>query len=123
MLQALGCWVTRKVHGDVRSPEGYLLTRRHFLVEDQESRLGQTYLGMLGMPLFVAIGCYILIRYGGNMGVPGVARFPNLTDMPLDVKILTALAAIGHPLGLFSIVRWTIVAGEIGDQRRADLGR
>jgi hypothetical protein len=51
-LAALGRWAARKVHGNRRSSEGYLLTRARYVDEDQEWRLGQCYLGLLGLPLF-----------------------------------------------------------------------
>jgi hypothetical protein len=109
-LPALGFWAARKVHGDLRSSEGYLLTSRHFIERDQEWRLGQAYLGLLGLPLFVLIAAYLGIR--GEEG--------HWSDLSLDARILYPLAFLSHITGFASVIRLHLLRGQLG--LREDLG-
>lgn len=120
-LKRIGRWTARKVHGNARSAQGYLLTKSHWIDEDQEWQLGQSYLGMLGLPVFPIVSVYLQTvhlhtgYWRGNRHVLG-----HWSDLPLDLKILLPLTFICHFAGLVSAVRAILVWKGVGS--RKDLG-
>jgi hypothetical protein len=119
-LPWLGRWATRMVHGNKRSSQGYLLTKKRYLDEDQEWRLGQAYLGLLGIPLFLFMFPYVAIVHR-NTGYYGPSRHGAMahhlgfwSDMPLDLKILLPLTVVWHFTAIASIFRVALVWGETG---------
>jgi len=122
VLKALGRWATRRVHGNRRSAGGLLLTRLYYLEDDQEWRLGQSYLGLLGFPLFVIGYLYIRIAYAdaprhGNRYVLGF-----WSQLGPDLKILLPIMVAGHLLAMASFIRAILVWSEIRQQPRPDIG-
>jgi len=65
VLKRLGRRATAAVHGRSRSRSGLLLARDFHIEEDQEWRLGQSYLGLLGVPFFFAACLYARIAHAG----------------------------------------------------------
>ncbi|QAY77792.1 hypothetical protein [Sphingosinicella sp. BN140058] len=121
-LPAIGRWAARKVHGNRRSTDGYLLTERHFIDEDTEWRLGQAYLGVLGFPLFFIDLLIVRIFFGhlAERHSDGALHFGFWSDLVWQLKLLFPLAVIFHIGGMASIVRLFVVWGQLG--LRSDLG-
>lgn len=121
MLKALGRRVTRKLLGNLRSPDGLLLTRRYFVEADQEWRLGHAILGLGGFPVVIAIFIYVQIAYG-HLRVPhhGI-RLGHWSDLSLDMKILTPLTFLCFVLAMASCLRCMLIWGEISHQPRSDV--
>jgi hypothetical protein len=117
----IGKSITQKVHGNLRSKEGYLLTKTHFIEEEEEWRLGQAYLGLLGLPLYVAIWFCVQHLYEdvgyweGNRHVLG-----HWSNMPSNLRILIAIDIASFLIGFVSIFRTLLVWTQIG--RREDIG-
>ena len=121
MLKALGRRVTRLVHGDRRSASGLLLTRRYYLEDDQEWRLGQCYLGLLGLPFFVIAWVYVRIAYADAPRYGNKLILGHWSQLGLDVKILLPLMIIGHLAAMASFIRIFLVWGEIAQQPRFEV--
>ena len=122
MLKSLGRWATRLVHGNRRGMTGLLLTRHHYLEDEQEWRLGQSYLGLLGFAVFLAIWLYVWIAYADAPRVGKRIHLGHWDQLGLDLKILLPLAVAGHLFGMVSAVRAWLVWQEIAMQSRAELG-
>jgi hypothetical protein len=116
-LAALGRWAARKVHGNCRSAEGHLLTRTFYVDEDQEWRLGQSYLGLLGLPFFLLAFAYVQSAHrdlgyytrGGRRHVLG-----HWANLPLDLKIIIPLTVIAHLVFLASCIRLVVLWQGLG---------
>ena len=122
MLKALGRWAAQRVHGNRRSAGGLLLTRRYYLEDDQEWRLGQCYLGLLGIPYFVLAWIYIGIAYAHRPRVGNHLILGSWSQLGLDAKIIIPIMFVWHPLAILSFVRIFWVWGEISAQPRAEIG-
>jgi hypothetical protein len=120
---ALGRWAARKVHGNARSTEGHLLTRTAYIDEDQEWRLGQAYLGLLGLPVFLPCFLYVQSAHR-DLGYYRRSRHVHVlgpwADLPLDLKIIIPLMAIAHLVFLASFARLILVRQGLGS--REELG-
>jgi hypothetical protein len=109
-LKRIGRWTARKVHGDRRSAQGYLLTRSHYLDEAQEWRVGQGYLGMLALPVFPLVFLYVQtvhVRTGYWVGRRHVLG--HWSDLPADLKILIPLLFAAQLIGLLSAARTLLI--------------
>jgi hypothetical protein len=122
VLKALGRRATRIVHGGRRSAGGLLLTGRYYLEDDQEWRLGQCYLGLLGFPFFVVAWIYIRIAYADAPRYGNHLILGSWSQLGLDAKIIIPVMFVWHPLAMFSFVRIFSVWGEISAQPRAEIG-
>lgn len=122
MLKWLGRRMTRLVHGNRRSAGGLLLTRDHYLEDDQEWRLGQCYAGLLGIPAFVCIWFYIRIAYADAPRLGNKLVLGHYSELGLDAKILIPIMLLWHLAAMASFVRVCFVWGEISDQPRSELG-
>jgi len=114
-LYDLGLWVTQRVHGRRRSSQGYLLTAKHYLTSDDEWRLGQSYLGALGLPLYGLIMFYVAAVHpdvgyedegGWNLG--------PVDDWPVDMKVLVPIAVVALIVSLLSLTRLFMVWRALG---------
>ena len=113
-----------KLHGDDRSPEGFLLTRRKYVDSDQELALGQSYLGLSGFLIFVLIFCYTMLVYGypggGKNGGYGF-RFSSFAQMPAELKLLIPIAIASHLAGMISAFRLMINWSAISSQDKSQI--
>ena len=117
-LRRLGRWTARKVHGGERSRDGHLLTRRHYLDEAQEWRVGQGYLGMLALPVFPLILVYLQTAHFDTGYWRGKRRIlGHWSDLPTDLKILIPLAVACHLVGLASAIRTILIWRGVGSRQ------
>jgi hypothetical protein len=122
MLERAARAVCRLVHGNRRSRDGYLLIQgRYWMADDQEVRAGKSYLGLAGLPVFIANITYMVERYGHEEQGGRVASF-SVSGLPLEEKILLPVSLIAFLIAVASIVRLFIVISEVNLQRRSDLG-
>lgn len=122
MLKRLGRWAAGKVHGSERSSEGYLIAGEHYLLEEQEWRVGLCYLGLFGILIFAVIITYMIMAYDhyprgrGNRIILG-----EWSELPLELKILMPLAIGSHLTGMGSaMAAWVMWLG-VRAQLRSDL--
>ena len=124
MLRELGLCITQTVHGKTRSNEGFLLTQKYYLLDDQEIALGQSYLGLLGFGIFALFIGYVLIVYGypgGGRGGRFGIRFSSFAAMPFELQILLPLAVVAHLTAMASIFRLVFHWSAISSQHRSNL--
>src|SRR4051794_4738136 len=121
MLERPARALCRLVHGRRRSGDGYLLTRRHWMDDDQEVRAGKCYLGLACLLIFIANGKYMVERYGHEVHGRRVASFA-FSDMPLEEKFLLPISLIAFFIAFASLFRAMFLLQEVIAQRRADLG-
>lgn len=121
MLKALGRRATRLVHGNLRSASGLLLTRYNYLEDDQEWRLGQSYLGLLGFALFVLGLVYLRIFYAHVPGQGHKYILGHWSQLGPDLKILLPLMVVSHLTAMASFVRLMLVRAEIAQQPRSEV--
>lgn len=113
--------MTRKIHGNVRSSQGYLLTKNHYLTRGQEWRLGQSYLGMMGMGLWILMPVYIeIFRPAYGTMYQGEYELGFWSDWTWDLRIVIPIRILAFVNAIISIFRTVIIWSGIG--RRADLG-
>jgi hypothetical protein len=122
VLKALGRRATRFVHGNRRSAGGLLLTRDYYLEEDQEWRLGQCYVGLLGLPFFALAWTYVYFAYSDAPRQGHKLILGHWSQLGLDVKILLPLMIIGHLTAMASFIRLFLVRAEIAQQPRSEIG-
>ena len=123
MLKRLGRRATAVVHGRLRSRSGLLLTGDHYIEEDQEWRLGQSYLGLVGFPFLIASWLYVRIAYWGLPRSPGHRHSVAIRwdQMGWDVKLLLPIMVAWHLIAMASALRALNVWGEIRQQPREEL--
>ena len=121
MLNRLAKSIVGVLHGKHRNSDGLLLTSQCYLLDDQETALGQSYLGLLGLPIFLGIVFYTLVMYGEKTGGGYRTRFSSFSEMPPEVQILLPIAIAGHLIALISIFRIIFNWMVITDQRRSDI--
>lgn len=109
----LGHQTTRLVHGNRRSNEGELMTRRHYLTAEVEWRLGQTYLGLLGL-LALPLGGLYIETFARDVGRYSHGRhyLGHWNDLPSDLRIVIPLMFIAHIIGMVSAVRYFVVSND-----------
>jgi hypothetical protein len=109
----VGRKITQLIHGKQRNAEGHLKTRRHLLTEEVEWRLGQTYLGLVGL-LAIPLGLAYTEVFRYDVGYHSYGRhyLGHWSEMPWDLKIVIPLVFLGHIVGMASAVRYMIVAGD-----------
>lgn len=110
--------IVRAIHGDTRSPEGYLLLRRSYVLPDQERALGRGYIGLVGLVIFVAAMAYLAAKFGVTKyrrpGIPWA-----MLSLDSRIAILTLLPAF--VIAWLSLFRLTLVWQAIAGQPRSDL--
>lgn len=120
-LPQLGRWMTQKVHGNVRSAEGFLLTKNSYIDPDTEWRIGQAYLGVAGFPVYVVIWFYVYFAHHDTGYWVGHRHYiGHWANWPLDLKILTPIAILGFFVGMGSIVRLFILWSQFGSRDELD---
>ena len=111
-------WIVRAIHGDSRSPEGYLLLERSYVLPDQERALGQGYIGLVGLVIFVAAMAYLTARFGVTKyrrpGIPWAM-------LSLDARVALIIMFPAFVIGWLSLLRLTLVWQAIAGQPRSDL--
>lgn len=114
-LKRVGLWMARKVHGNRRSSQGYLLTERHYFDEDQEWRLGQGYLGMAGLPALPIVFLYVQTIHARTGYWSGRRHFLGAySDLPTDLRILIPLLFVAHLTGMVSAARTILLWQGVG---------
>jgi hypothetical protein len=121
VLKALGRRATRIVHGDRRSSGGLLLTGSYYLEDDQEWRLGQSYVGLLGFPFFALAWTYVYFAYADAPRHGHRLDLGHWSQLGPDVKILLPLMIIGHLGAMASAIRLFLVRAEIAQQPRSEI--
>jgi hypothetical protein len=108
MLNTLGRRITRAIHGNKRNDSNCLIVGDYYLWSDQERNLGLSYLGLLGIPLFVLFGILTMRFYE-----PSGATRHYFVSRWSEVEILTMLAVICHLTGMASafacIINWKMI--------------
>lgn len=125
-MKALGRWATRKVHGNSRSRDGYLLTKRHYLDDDQEWRLGLCYVGLVFSFLGIAaISLYVNIAFAHLRTVVSgrsTIRLGHWSDLSADMKLLIPLLLLLILSAVFWVMRYiAVVRPEIEAQPRSEI--
>lgn len=121
-LSRPGRAVTRAVHGDSRTGEGFLRIGGSYLLPEQEPALGLSYLGLLAAPLFLACVWYVAWAYGEPTGLGGrVARFRSWSVMPAEVRILLVVSLASWAIAFASLVRLVFLKRALAEQPLADL--
>jgi hypothetical protein len=118
MPGGLAARLVRRIHGEARSADGFLLLREHFLDPVQERLLGRCYLGLAGAPIFILIIEYIIWAHGSG----GRANFYKISEMPLDVKLLLPVMTAAFFVTFVSFMRLVILMFELKEQPRSLLG-
>ncbi|WP_066812186.1 hypothetical protein [Sphingomonas asaccharolytica] len=111
--------VVRAIHGNSRSPEGYLLLKRNYVLRDQERTLGWGYIGgLIGGVIFLGAMAYLAAKFGVTTyrrpGIPWVRLSP-------DARIASIILFPALVIGLLSALRLILVGQAILMQRRSDL--
>jgi len=120
-LPRLGRWMTQKVHGNVRSAEGFILTKNSYIDPDTEWRVGQAYLGVAGLPIYVSIWFYVYFAHRNTGYWVGHRHYIGpWADWPIDLKILTPIAILGFLFGMGSIIRLFILWSQFGSLDEID---
>lgn len=120
-LEGLGRWAARKVHGNRRSSQGYLLTASAYIDEDQEWQLGQAYLGLLALPLDLLCFAWVMWAHPHLGYVRGNRRvIGHWADLLPDLRIVIPLLVIAHVVFLASAFRAVLIWRGLGS--REDLG-
>lgn len=110
--------IVRTIHGDSRSPEGYLLLRRTYVLPDQERALGRGYIGLVGLVIFVAAMAYLAARFGvSKYRRPGIPW----AMLSLDSRVALIIMFPAFVIGWLSLLRLTLVRQAIAGQPRSDL--
>lgn len=113
--------LVRLIHGSRRNADGFLLTSRHYIDEDQEVALGQSYLGLAGLPVFLLIVFYTVVVYGEPTGRGYRARFANFADMPTEIQLLLPIAVVAHLTAMASMFRLVFHWSAISSQHQSNL--
>jgi hypothetical protein len=116
-LPQLGRWAAQLIHGKERSPQGHLLTKKHVIEEDQEWRLGQAYIGMLGILYLIFLFLYVgLFHHDLGYWVGRKHHLGRWSDLPLDLKILIPPLFPIHLIAILSFGRAIVVWNGIGSR-------
>lgn len=128
-LVPLGRWAARLVHRAKDTTDGGLISRRYFIPEDVAWRLGQAYLGMLGLLALPLTWQYLnafhqntgTVRYSYDVFGRRVGKhyLGFRSDLPLDLKIILPLTFVLHVIGIVSFIRWLLVSQELRKQNKA----
>ena len=113
-LLPLGRWAARLIHRAKDGPDGSLMSRKHIIPGDVAWRLGQAYLGMLGLLALPSAWAYVKAFHqdtGYQLGNWHVLGF--WSDLSLDLKIVMPLTFILHVIGVVSFIRWALVVQEL----------
>lgn len=102
----VGRHVARLIHGNVRSPEGYLLTSTNYFDYEAEWKLGLGYLGLLGAPVFL-LGLLLTEMFYHDIGYHIGNRhvLGPWSEMPLGLKLIMTSALAGFAIALWSAFR------------------
>jgi len=113
-LLPLGRWATRRLHRAKEGPAGGLISEKHFIPEDVAWRLGQAYLGMVGLIALPFTIWYLKAFHQGTGHIRGSRHYlGHWNELPLDLKVILPLTFILHIIGIVSFVRWALVAQEL----------
>ena len=122
-LVPLGRWVTRLLHRAEDVPDGAMLSARHYIPEDVAWRLGQAYLGALGLLALPLTWWYLrefhrgtgrIRHYEDAFGRPAERQYLGFwSDLPPDLKVILPLTVILHLVGLVSAMRCLLVRREL----------
>ncbi len=110
-LVVLGRKIAQLVHGNKRNDQEELLTTRYCLTDEVEWRLGQTYLGLIGLLALPLGGLYIEI-FSEDVGYHAQGRhyLGHWGDLPADLRIILPLMFLDTMVGMASVVRYFDVA-------------
>lgn len=113
-LVPLGRWATRKLHRATDGPEGGLVSAKYYITKDVARRLGQAYLGALGL-LALPLTVWYLNAFHQDTGYVIGNRhiLGHWKDLPLDLKVIMPLMFILHVIGVVSLIRCFLVAQEL----------
>ena len=122
-LSRIGRAVFRRAHGSEVGPHGFAVVRGRYVLPGQELSLGWCYLGMLGVPVFIACVWYVAFKYGEPVGPGGLprARFASWAIMPAEVRLALVTALVSWAIGFGSILRLVFLGREISDQPTSHL--
>lgn len=109
-------WIVRKIHGDRRSGQGFLLLKQNYVLPDQERALGWSYIGLLGFIVCAAVMGYLRYQYG-----PGPRQFGFWRDLPSDLRVAVVVAPISFVIGWVAGFRLRITQTAIRGQPLSDL--
>jgi hypothetical protein len=111
--------IVRAIHGESRSPEGYLLLKRSYVLPDQERALGWGYIaGAMGCVIFLAAMAYLAAKFGVTS-----YRRPRIpwAMLSLDARIALVMLFPAFVIGWLSFFRVGLVWQAIAGQPRSDL--
>jgi hypothetical protein len=122
-LVPLGRFATRLIHRARECPDGSMVSSRHHIPEDVAWRLGQAYVGLLGLLSLPLAWTYVEAFHQGTgyyhyyhdiLGRRLAShRLGFWSDLPTDLKIIMPLTFVLHTIGLFSAIRWGLVRQEL----------
>lgn len=118
-MPQLGEWAAQLAHGRITNIDGDLLAQKFRIPRDDIWRLGQAYLGMLGllalplcfgyMRLFHQATGFLTYHYDILGRRVAKHHLGFWSDLPLDLKVIVPLTFLLHFIGLASAIRWMII--------------
>jgi hypothetical protein len=122
-LVPLGRAATRLIHRAQGTADGAMLSARHYIAEDVAWRLGQAYIGALGLLALPLTWWYLkefhrgtgrIQHYVNVFGRPAERHYLGFwSDLPGDLKIILPLTFVLHIIGMVSAMRCILVRQEL----------